>query len=168
MSSTDPNRNVAKEKIIQASRSIVEIFKSLQHVLGQGYFGVVYAHAATVSALNLLEFLEEPAVSSLFHELVSVQCTVARRWILARGIVKTLWHTLQERKLVVHLEDATRSLLRLFAVETWGAEDHKLFELCAYPNYAEIKDKGRDFVEIGELLQQYTALDLDRQEEEDI
>ena len=160
ISNADPDRRIAKEKIIQASSSIADIFDRLEDVLIKGYFGVYYGHASAVSALNLLEFLPEPAVPSLFHKMIAVHCTVARRWTISRGIIKTLWITIQERKLDSYLESSTLSLFNLFAVNNWGPEDHKLFELCAYPNYAAISERGRDFVEIGELLQQYAAMQL--------
>ena len=81
------------------------------------------------------------------------------RWTLARGIVRTLWLTLKERKIESLLLESTLDLLRPSAVERWGPEDHRLFASCAYPNYA-LSDNSRYPVGIGELLESYAQLDL--------
>lgn len=87
------------------------------------------------------------------------------RWTLARGIVRTLWITIKERKLEEHLCATTISLLKLNAVEKWGPEDHRLFISCTYPNYAISSDNGRDVTGVGELLASYARLDLDKEDE---
>lgn len=80
-------------------------------------------------------------------------------WVLARGIVRTLWLTLIERKIQSLLPDSTLNLLKLHAVEKWGPEDHQLFASCAYPSYT-LSDNSRYPVGIGELLESYEQLDL--------
>lgn len=151
---------LARTSIIENSKSVADLFRWLQNTIGLDYFGVAYGHAASVCALNLVEFLTVPGVLDMFQTMVVVISKVARRWLLCRGILKLLWITLQEQKLDVHLNAATLSLFRLNAIVNWGPDDHRMLEMCTYPNYAAITEKGREFVEMCELLQEYAALQL--------
>jgi hypothetical protein len=115
---------------------------------------------AMLSASSLIELLPRPGLTETFHVIIVVLSYVAHRWTLAWGIMRMLWITLQEHKLDICLDAATLDLFKLNAVENWGPEDHRLFEMCAYPNYAAISESGRDFVELGELLKEYAGLYL--------
>lgn len=128
--------------------------------MGLHHFGVCYVHAAALSALNVVDYLAEPGVSALVHTMCLVLSNAARRWTLARGILKILWIRIQDRWLEAHLDAATLGLFKLNAVDNWGPDDHRLFEACAYPNYAALTERGRDFVEMGELLQEFASLQL--------
>lgn len=146
---------------MRASNDVAGLFRRLQHTVGLNYFGVYWGHAASVCAFNVMEFLPQVGVSETFHVLTVVLCNISRRWVLVRGVVKLIWVTLTERKLDSYLNAATLSLFKLNAVDNWDPQDHKLFELCAYPNYAAISERGRDFVGMGDLLQEYAGLTLD-------
>ena len=156
----DPAYTDANNKIIHYSTNMATLFQRVQQTIGLSHFGVYYFHAATVCALALVAFITEPGVPDIFQTMVVVLINVARRWTLARGLVKMLWITLQEQKLESHVSPATLNLFKLNAVDNWGPEDHHLFDMCAYPNYAAIGERGRNFVEMGELLHEYAALQL--------
>jgi hypothetical protein len=161
MDNTDPDRKVVEEKVISTCRNIAELLQWLQRTVGLTYFSVYIPHGSTLCAYTLLEFLDRPAVPAIFHTMIVALSNSARRWTITRGILKMIWITLQERRLDASLDAATLSLFKLNAVDNWGPQDHRLFEMCAYPNYAAIETRGRDFVEMGELLQEYAGLQLD-------
>jgi hypothetical protein len=71
-----------------------------------------------------------------------------------------IWGTLQQGGLHVNLLDATKGLLRLSVVDTWGADEHRVFRTCIYPNYKILPEQGRDLVDLGDLLEQWSTMDL--------
>ena len=117
-------------------------------------------HAASVSAHNLIQFLSQPGIPGTFHTVIFVLTTGCNRWTIVRGIVRTLWITIKERKLERFLQESTIHLLKLNAVEKWGIADHLLFVSCSYPNYATSSVRGRDIDGIGDLLRSYARLNL--------
>lgn len=161
------HRMHARAKINESAKEVAAIFRHIQDDYGLDSFGVYYGQAASLCAFNLLDCLGEAGIAETIQTMIVVLSTVAWRWTLVRGILKVMWHTMLERKLESHVVTATEVLLKLNAVDTWGAEDHRLFEMCAYPNYAAIGEKGRDFVEIGDLLQEYASLKLGDDDDDD-
>lgn len=114
-----------------------------------------------MGASNLIDHLSRPGIPETFHTMVVSLTAVGSRWTLFRGITRSLWLTINERKLEGLLLGTTVSLLKLNAVDKWGPEDHRLFESCTYPNYATSSNDGRDVDAIGDLLARYAQLDLD-------
>lgn len=160
VSTADPEFSCAKDKIINASKHVASLFQMLQHITSQGNFGVYFAQIPTVCALNLVQFLAEPGVPDIFHILTVVMVCVSRRWIIVRGILRMIWATLTRHKVEWYLNAATSSLFHLAALKEWGPREHHLLKKCAYPNYAEVHEKGRDFVEMGDILQEYASMQI--------
>ncbi|KAK5053935.1 hypothetical protein LTR84_001897 [Exophiala bonariae] len=156
----DPERRDAEGKIILASQKNAALLEWLQRTVTLKHYSVYVGQASSLSVFNSLEFLDRPESAKTFHIFIVALSSISRRWTLVRGIVKVVWIMLKERELDKYLEPATVSLLKLGAVDNWGSKDHELFEKCAYPNYAAIEEKGRDLVELGDLLQQYAQLQL--------
>ncbi|KAK5098751.1 hypothetical protein LTS08_006129 [Lithohypha guttulata] len=159
-STADPEFSCAKDKIINASNHVASLFQMLQHITSQGNFGVYFAHISAISALILVQFLTEPGVPDIFHILTVVLVCVSRRWVIVRGILRMIWATLTRHKVEWYLNAATSSLFHLAALEEWGPREHQLLKKCAYPNYAEVHEKGRDYVEMGDILQEYASMQI--------
>lgn len=97
--------------------------------------------------------------------MVIALTAIGSRWTLFRGITRSFWLTIKERKLDGFLLGPTVSLLKLNAVENWGSEDHQLFASCTYPNYATSSNNGREIDGIGDLLARYAQFDLGKEDE---
>ncbi|KIW89859.1 uncharacterized protein Z519_09288 [Cladophialophora bantiana CBS 173.52] len=153
-------REVARGKIIRACYCVASLFQWGQRTIGLTYFGVAWMPAASVCAFNLVDHMAQAGVAETFHTPIVVLANVSTRRTLAPDVVKFIWIMLEERKLDAHLDAATRNLFKLNAVDNWGAQDDELFDFGAYPNYAAISERSRDFVETGERLHEYAALHL--------
>jgi hypothetical protein len=158
---TSPDFQTAKSKLISASRSIADLFQRVQQTTKRGDFSVYYTHATTLCALNIVQYLTEPGITDIFHTMVVVLSCVARRWTLARGILRMLWITVSQRQLEGVLDVSTLGLFELNTVENWGSHERRILEACAYPNYSALGEKSRYLVEMGDLLQEYAAMQLD-------
>ena len=157
---SDPGDLTTKEEIVSVSRDMVDLFKEVQPTLSRGHFGVYYAQASTISALNLVRYLADPDIPDIFHALVVVLVSVSRRWAIAHGIIRMLWITVTRHNLDGCLTVPTRTLFKLSAIERWGPSERQQLSACTYPNYADIEDRGRDFVEMGCLLEEYAAMSM--------
>jgi hypothetical protein len=160
VSLSDPRYIHARAKIIDASKSVARLFEMVRHKLVQGHFGVYYSHTSNLCAMNLIDLLAEPGVPELFHIMISVLSTVSRRWTLTMGVINMIWTTVKLRHLDRYLQASTVQQMKLNPMESWGSRRRQLLETCIYPNYAAIGDRGRDFVEMGELLQEYAGLQI--------
>lgn len=154
----------AGEKIIAACKRVAALLRYAQTTFGMLSFPSHTMHAASLCAHNLIEFLSQPDVPDLFHTMILTLTAVCQRWTLARGITRTIWITVRERKVEDCLLESTVSLLKLNAVENWGPEDHRLFSSCTYPNYASSKNGARDITGVGDLLASYAQLNIDDEE----
>jgi hypothetical protein len=160
MVSAGSRRQEAKLGLLRASEGITEVFAWVQQSLGSSIGCPWGFQAATVSAYALLNLLPEVGVADTFHTLVHCIKIVAKRWILARGVLKMLWITLLERRLTEHLDNKTVELFGSSAVQDWGPEDYRLFESCMYPNYAAVGEVGRELADMGELLEQWSKMSV--------
>ncbi|KAL9625627.1 MAG: hypothetical protein Q9160_000340, partial [Pyrenula sp. 1 TL-2023] len=151
----------AARKIIHCGRQVANLFSWLQRSIGLKYFTVNHPQCATLTAYNLIDFLDHDGVPDSFNTLIITLAAASRRWLLCRGIMRTLWMTLCDRKMISLLRKETVELLRLSAVDSWGPEDHRLFESCIYPNYAQMSVNGRDFEGMGDLLEQWSRLEAE-------
>ena len=156
--SAGSKRQEAKLGLLRACEEVANIFEWVQSTLGSAVWCAWGFQSAARAAYTLLDMLTEVGVPDTFHTLITCISIVAKRWILARGVIKMLWITIQERKLVEHLDDATVERFKFSAVEHWGPDDYRLFEKCMYPNYAAIGEKGRELADMGELLEQWSKL----------
>jgi hypothetical protein len=158
---------MAASKIISAARKLVHLIEWLQRTIGLKYYTVWHPHACSLTAHSLMPYLDRPGVPELYYTLITALTAVSRRWALVRGILKTLWVTLSEQKLDRYLGDSTVSLFRISAIDSWGPEDHRLFESCAYPTYAQVRERGRAYEEMGDLLQRWSGLEIRGETAED-
>lgn len=115
-----------------------------------------------MSANHLINYLQQPHIAEIFHTMIITLTSISYRWTLVRGIIRTLWFTIVERKLENFLLETTMRLLKLNAIDTWGREDHHLFVACDYPNYAASSNNGRELNAIGDLLASYAQLDINK------
>lgn len=153
-------RKTTEEKLISACQNIAEIFEWLQQTIGLAYFPCFLVQCATISAYNLLDFLAQPKVPAIFQVMITALSAASRRWTIARGVVKMLWITLQERELESYITEQASKLLKRSAVDNWGPEDHRHFEGSAYPNYAAIAEHGRELADMGDVLEKWSLLDI--------
>lgn len=151
---------IIKDKIVSAARDMADLFKEVQDTLSRGHFGIYYAQAPAIAALNLVQFLADPDIPDIFHTLIVVLVSVARRWAVARGIIRMIWFTSTRLNLDGYILVPTARLLKLSATERWEPHEWQQLAASTYPNYAEIQDRGRDFVEMGSLLQEYAAMQI--------
>ena len=157
---SSPEGLIAKDKIVNTSRDIVDLFREVQAQISRGYFGVYYAQASTISARSIIRYLAEPAIPEIFHMLIVVLISVSRRWAIAQGIIRMIWITVKRHKLDGYLNTSTASLFKLNTIDRWGPQERQQLEACTYPNIADIHEKGRDFVEMGSLLQEYADMQI--------
>ena len=162
----DLTRVAAKERAVSVCRRLEELFEWFRRAIGTLYFTVYQQHAATMAAYFLLDYLRDDGIAPIFHTMIIALSAVSQRWTISRGVLRMLWITIKERKLEAFLEVSTLTLLRLSAVDNWSPQDHRLFESCVYPNYAAIKEDGRNFADMGELLHKYSLLELQERHED--
>lgn len=151
-------RQAAKLGLLRACEEVASLFDWVQRTLGNSVWCAWGFQAAARAAYTLLDVLTEVGVPDTFDTIISCISVVAKRWVLARGVIKMLWITLQQRQLVEQLNISTLELFNVNAVEQWGPDDYRLFEKCMYPNYAAIDEKGRELADMGELLEQWSKL----------
>jgi hypothetical protein len=99
-------------------------------------------------------------MTDIFHTMIVVLCCVARRWTIARGILKMIWITINQHQLQHILDVNTVSLFKLSMTENRGTHERRILEACAYPNYSALGEKSRVLVEMGDLLQEYAAMQI--------
>lgn len=104
--------------------------------------------------------LHEAEVQGVFHSLLVTVSITARRALIVRGFSRMILGTLQQRGLERLLSKASKTLLQLNAVDTWGPEDHELFKSVTYPNVVVAREEGRMLADMGDLLQKWEKLDL--------
>lgn len=153
-------RQEAKLGLLRACEEVANIFDWVQGTLGDSVWCAWGFQAAAMAAYPLLDLLAEIGVPDTFHTIICCITTVAKRWVLARGVIKMLWITIQQRNLAQHLNNSTVELFNFSAVEQWAHDDYRLFEKCMYPNYAAIGEKGRELADMGELLEQWSKLSV--------
>jgi len=153
-------RQEAKLGLLRSCEDITQIFEWVQRTLGTSAWCIWGFQPAAMAAYPLLDMLTEIGVADTFHTIIVSIFTVAKRWILARGVLRMLWITIQERRIVDHLNGTTIQLFRESAVEQWGPNDHRLFESCIYPNYAAIAKDGRELADMGDLLQKWSRFNI--------
>lgn len=156
--SAGSRRQAAKFGLLRASEHIAEIFTWVQRTLGASVWCPWGFQAAAMAAYPLLDLLAEAGVADTFHTIIECIVAVAKRWVLARGVIKMLWITIQDRALVQHLDSRTVDLFTSSAVQKWGPDDYRLFASCMYPNYAAIGENGRELADMGELLEQWSKM----------
>ncbi|KAK5081148.1 hypothetical protein LTR05_007942 [Lithohypha guttulata] len=149
----DAKKPGVEEKLIQSCKTVADLCMTC--------FAPVHVQTAALAAYSLMDLLTRAEVRDSFHVMIVALSGSSRRWPLVRGILKVLWHTLQERKLDAYLAEATVTLLKLSAVDNWGLQDHRLFEGSAYPNISVANEKGLEFAEMSDLLNQYSLLNTD-------
>ena len=153
-------RQEAKLGLLRACEQVAEIFDRVQHALGGSVLCPWGFQAAAMAAYPMLDMLAELGVSDTFHTIIYFIFIVAKRWVLARGVLKMLWITIQDRQLGQNLDQRTIELFNSSAIEQWGPEDYRLFERCMYPNYAAIAENGRELADMGELLEQWSKMSI--------
>jgi hypothetical protein len=158
--SAGSRRQEAKLGILRACEQIAETFGWVQRTLGGSVCCPWGFQAAAMAAYPMLDMLAEPGVADTFHTIIYCIFTVAKRWVLARGVIKMLWITIQDLQLAQHLDQQTLELFNLSAVEQWGLDDYRLFERCMYPNYAAIGESGRELADMGDLLEQWSKMSI--------
>lgn len=154
-------RQEAKLGLLRACEGIADMFAWVQRTLGASVWCAWGFQAAAMAAYPLLDLLKEAGVAETFHTIMYCIFTVAKRWVLARGVIKMLWIIIRQRGLGDHLLRSTVELFTFSAIERWGPDDHRLFESCIYPNYAAIGENGRELADMGELLQQWSKISID-------
>jgi len=157
----EKDQGPTQEKLIIACKKITSLFEMVRATITFSYFSVYHAHACSVCAYTLLDLLSRPECRESFHIAIVGLSAASKRWAIAHGIVKMIWITIHERKLGPFVQQSTMSLLKLGAVDKWGPKDHQMFEACSYPNYAAVAEKGRRDAEMGELLSEYSRLNLE-------
>jgi hypothetical protein len=160
MVSAGSRRQEAKLGLLRACEQIAEILEWVQRTLGGSVWCSWGFQAAAMAAYPLLNLLAEVGVPDTFHTIIYCIFAVAKRWVLARGVIKMLWITIQDRQLVQHLNQQTVELFTLSAIDRWGPDDYRLFECCMYPNYAAIGENGRELADMGELLEQWSKMSI--------
>lgn len=155
---SEQERINAGQKIVAASKRIAALLRYAQHAFGMLNFPCHTGQAASLSAYNLLGFIDQPEVPDLLHTMIVTLTAVCQRWPIIRGIIRSLWIKVKDLRLEDHLLEPTVSLLKLNGVENWGPNDHSLFESCTYPNYTH--DDVRNITGVGDLLASYALLNL--------
>lgn len=155
----------ARRALLAACQDMAQLFQHLQETIGVEQFPSMLVQAATTSSFTLLNHFSQPGVPDIFHTVIVSLSAACRRWMIARGILKMVWITLQERHLDSLIHDATRQLFETNAVNSWATEDHLGFVASVYPNYAAVEDDGREMADMGELLEKYSRLQIARDAE---
>ncbi|KPI38211.1 Nitrogen assimilation transcription factor nit-4 [Cyphellophora attinorum] len=155
-------REHTQSAMLESCRGIAELIEWSERSLGPTTLWCPWTfQSATMAAYALVDVLPEGlGIAQLLHVVIGYLSVAAKRWMLGRGVMKMLWIRLQERSLVDHLLPATAVIFRSSAVDSWTADDYYLFSGCMYPNYAAIGEKGRELADMGELLDQWSRLNV--------
>lgn len=151
----------AKDKLILACTNIGKLLNRVRNTMGLTCCPMYTVQASTRSAYALMEFLHEPSIPDVFHTVIVPLAAASRCRTIARGVLKVMWITIDERKLQECLTEATRQIFHSNVVDNWGPEDYVVFDGCLYPNYAATDESGREYVEMGVLLEKAAWLNLD-------
>ena len=159
--SAGSRRQEAKAGLLKHCEGVAEIFQWAKSTLGSATTWCPWTFQAAVrAAYPLAELLSEAGVADTFHTIIARLSSIAKRWLLARGVLKMLWIMLQDHQQLGSLLPETTELLRANGVDNWGPDDHRLFAGCLYPNYTVLNEKGRELADMGELLEQWSHFNL--------
>ena len=150
----------ARRELISACQNVAFLIDWLKNSIGLKHHPCFLVQAASTSAYNLINELAEPGVPEIFESMIVALSAGSQRWPIARGILRMLWVTLQQRKLDSLLTQSAIDLLKLSVVYNWGPEDHLIFQSSVYPNYAVVGEDGRDLADMGELLEKWAQMQL--------
>lgn len=111
---------------------------------GLEYFTIHQTQGASLLVYHLIDFLDHAGVPDIFNTLIVTLAAASRRWLICRGIMRTIWMTLMDRDrgLVSWLRKEMVELLKLSALDSWGPEDLALLESHIYPNDAPMSVNG--------------------------
>ncbi|PLB46427.1 hypothetical protein P170DRAFT_465950 [Aspergillus steynii IBT 23096] len=90
-------------------------------------------HFSTVALFTLFEDLDNPENSRAFVNACISLRGLARRWVLAKGMLRLVQVTALQQE--INLPEETRSLFRDFEAESWKVKDYTQFS-SLYPNFA--------------------------------
>lgn len=112
----------------------------------------------TVSLFTLLEGLDEPANREAFISLSNAAKAASRRWILAKGMLRTI--QLTARQMAVTLPTETEALFTDFERDDWNSSYRQGLS-SMYPNFAVSTGSVQgEEVDLGKFLAKCNALDI--------
>lgn len=121
----------------------------------------MYMTQASMTVIwSVVDALKDSEVQEVFHSLLVTVSITARRAVIVRGFSRMILGTLRQRGLDQYPSEASRTLLRLNAVDTWAPGDHELFKSVTYPIVVVAREEGRVLADMGDLLQKWATLDL--------
>lgn len=150
----------ARRQCLESARAMADLFHRYFHDFGSRNIGIWMFQTVTVVAYMLLEDLGDPETQDIFHEICLAITHVSRRMFVMRGHVRMLLITADQRGQTI--PEKTRQRLTHIAIDTWGPEDHKLFDACIFPNYTLAKGGDPRTAAMGDLLEQWSNLTLRR------
>ncbi|KAJ5584949.1 uncharacterized protein N7459_004749 [Penicillium hispanicum] len=114
---------------------------------------------STVALFTLLEGLDDDQNTQPFVDLCVVLRSLARRWQLAKGMMRLV--QLTAVKMAVTLPAETQNLFKDFEAELWKTDDRERFS-SLYPNFATSirQENGSDEVELDRFLEEWDDLTI--------
>lgn len=159
-------RGRARAQVLSSAKSIATHTDEFRATFGRKHFSMYETQASMTVVWSVMDMLQEAEVQDVFHSLLVTVSVTARRALIVRGFSRMILGTLQQRGLERHLSEASKTLLRLNAVDTWGPDDHELFKSVTYPNVVVAREEGRILADMGDLLQKWAKLDLAEEDSE--
>jgi hypothetical protein len=134
------NAASAKEMCFLAAREISSLIGIHRTKWGIERMSSTAIHGVMASLFALLDDLVSAENRSAFIDLCTVARAFARRWTLARGILRMLQITAEQRD--VPMPSEVGALFMDFESQSWERKDREEIS-SGYPNFATVLRRGR-------------------------
>lgn len=136
-------RESARGQIMSSASAIATHTDKFRAAFGRKHFSIYMTQVSMTVVWSVMDMLREAEVRDVFHWLLVKVSVTARRALICRGFSRMILGTLQQRGLEHLLQEASKTLLRLNAVDAWGPDDHQLFKSVTYPNVVVASEEDR-------------------------
>lgn len=149
----------AQQKCLASARVSAQLYLRYFDDFGSRHLTMWMPQTAVTTAYMLIDHIADPEIADVFHAVCSVVVAASRRWFVMRGHARMLLITASEKHQTVPFK--TRQLLQRVGIESWGVDEHKLFDAAMLPNYALAKIEDPRLAGMGDLLEQWAPFTVD-------
>jgi hypothetical protein len=145
----------ARTASTSAALAIAEKMSKMHSTWGTEYTPLCMLQWCSLATLTLLDDLEPESHRHAFDELCISLRSFARRWLLAKGIFRTVQLTAKKNNAV--LPETSRKLFEDFERQSWTTEDQQQLR-SLYPNISVSAAKDGDPIEMDQFIKKWEAM----------
>jgi hypothetical protein len=147
----------ARRASTSAALAIAKKMSEIHAIWGTEYTPLCMLQWCTLATLTLIDDLQTEPHREAFDELCISLRSFARRWLLAKAILRTV--QLTARKTKVALPETSRKLFETFEQESWTEENQQQLR-SLYPNISASAAKDGGPIEMDQFIRKWEAMDV--------